>query len=897
MRTELRRSSALPSTELEAASSSAPDSEGLKPPLLEVENDPGGSRDSAVLTDSDDASKSSGSSGFDEIIDDLEYYFDRLSDEDLIHAVRLYAGENADISSLDPPVELSGSQQLTLFEFLIDRSRLASASQNAITSTVPTTSSEAGSDGDLHAPRPLQILLHLAERARRLAALESLPNYRREGIETLGFWNHTTISRDQTSGSDFVKEVLLSAALPTEKQGSFLSGATGDFRDVVRGELIYLLGRYFTDIISDQDIGAATGLPERQELHHPVCSTPICISPPPVPALPFSYRPGIQGWHTAYNSIPGLQHIPPSRLPGRETEVSQPRDPPQGGSRIESPGMSPSLGSRGIVFNGEPSSSRLDPQGLSGTMARDVVPESSLHYLRERIGLLEAENRTFRESHGQPIRIETLHSIDEGLAQRSTFLDEPTWAIGPRGEAMLKAHFPIPDKFGYLRQQHDIAFVIIKTYGVQEKREEVAAAYREKKPLPRPQPAAEEIFLQSTEMIDAVQAFLNLQPKLATEFPHFNARSPMSAPYLFWYCYRSVTALDGLSAPHSDTMKVLTSWIDEHYGELYSRVEDQLNRGVTSAETVQFLCRPGDVLLWEDDNDTVAGIITFWPVNISRPSLKPDSRDITRQGGFNPDNTTLKWEWRLGTWQYCYNGSFQRDYVRANVILKSNSFTEEVPIAKLSAYPLKYASDDIKSRLQLRGETFWRCRFRRLVSYKGENGLVGAGERYMIDFETYRQLHSDSANFKRLYANRMGQEANEMDPEVMASDDPPAAPEIYVFPQRATGYNLRSKKWDDLVVDLIEDVVWNKKSFEHLVVDIETKELIQALVTNQLESEQGTDIIERKGNGLIILLHGGPGTGKTFTAESVAEMAEKPLFRVTCGDIGTKPEVVENNEL
>jgi SpoVK/Ycf46/Vps4 family AAA+-type ATPase len=92
---------------------------------------------------------------------------------------------------------------------------------------------------------------------------------------------------------------------------------------------------------------------------------------------------------------------------------------------------------------------------------------------------------------------------------------------------------------------------------------------------------------------------------------------------------------------------------------------------------------------------------------------------------------------------------------------------------------------------------------------------------------------------------------------------------------------------------MIRDITWNKRSFDHLVVDNETKELIQALVIRQIASEQGTDIIDRKGNGLIILLHGGPGTGKTFTAESVAEMAEKPLFRVTCGDIGTKPEEVE----
>lgn len=93
---------------------------------------------------------------------------------------------------------------------------------------------------------------------------------------------------------------------------------------------------------------------------------------------------------------------------------------------------------------------------------------------------------------------------------------------------------------------------------------------------------------------------------------------------------------------------------------------------------------------------------------------------------------------------------------------------------------------------------------------------------------------------------------------------------------------------------MIRDVTWNKKSFEHLVVDDETKELVQALVKHQIAGHKSTDIIDRKGNGLIILLHGGPGTGKTFTAESVAEMAEKPLFRITCGDIGTEPEKVEN---
>ncbi|KAF2103666.1 P-loop containing nucleoside triphosphate hydrolase protein [Rhizodiscina lignyota] len=117
------------------------------------------------------------------------------------------------------------------------------------------------------------------------------------------------------------------------------------------------------------------------------------------------------------------------------------------------------------------------------------------------------------------------------------------------------------------------------------------------------------------------------------------------------------------------------------------------------------------------------------------------------------------------------------------------------------------------------------------------------------------------------------------------------------------GFYLNEKKWIKLYVEYIEPVTWNKKAFERLVLPDQTKDLVRALVTvrtSQRGVKQGlgvagkrTDITNGKGNGLIMLLHGGPGTGKTLTAESVAEIAEMPLYRVTCGDIGTNAEAVE----
>ncbi|KAG9996491.1 P-loop containing nucleoside triphosphate hydrolase protein, partial [Aureobasidium melanogenum] len=53
------------------------------------------------------------------------------------------------------------------------------------------------------------------------------------------------------------------------------------------------------------------------------------------------------------------------------------------------------------------------------------------------------------------------------------------------------------------------------------------------------------------------------------------------------------------------------------------------------------------------------------------------------------------------------------------------------------------------------------------------------------------------------------------------------------------------------------------------------------------------DVIQGKGRGIILLLCGPPGVGKTLTAESVAEHMQVPLFVMSAGDLGMDSKHIE----
>lgn len=109
------------------------------------------------------------------------------------------------------------------------------------------------------------------------------------------------------------------------------------------------------------------------------------------------------------------------------------------------------------------------------------------------------------------------------------------------------------------------------------------------------------------------------------------------------------------------------------------------------------------------------------------------------------------------------------------------------------------------------------------------------------------------------------------------------------------GFAFAEKQWLEFKVSNIGEVKWNDDAWDSLVLEPQTKDLIKALVTSRRNNASKTidDVIQGKGRGLVTVLHGAPGTGKTLTAEGISELLKCPLYMVSAGELGTDSRYLE----
>ncbi|TKX26819.1 ATPase-like protein 3 [Elsinoe australis] len=130
------------------------------------------------------------------------------------------------------------------------------------------------------------------------------------------------------------------------------------------------------------------------------------------------------------------------------------------------------------------------------------------------------------------------------------------------------------------------------------------------------------------------------------------------------------------------------------------------------------------------------------------------------------------------------------------------------------------------------------------------------------------------------------------DKQIMEHDDLPEEQRI-LFSGLLYGYGFIDARWGAFSVDNLTDVQWNPAVFRSLVMEPSLKDLMYRLIKSHCnESIQIDDFIRGKGKGLVGLLYGKPGLGKTLTAEAIAETAQTPLLVVSSGNLGHTAEKI-----
>ncbi|KAF3064287.1 putative aaa family protein [Daldinia childiae] len=147
-----------------------------------------------------------------------------------------------------------------------------------------------------------------------------------------------------------------------------------------------------------------------------------------------------------------------------------------------------------------------------------------------------------------------------------------------------------------------------------------------------------------------------------------------------------------------------------------------------------------------------------------------------------------------------------------------------------------------------------------------------------------------------------GSRTHEMNPEALELREE----DLVLLPKRMFAYALRERRFVPVNIQFLKPIRREQGVFENLKILKDYKDIVRGLVASHFQKKSlerryvdmstegpGQDLIQNKGRGLVVLLHGVPGVGKTATAEAVAMEYRKPLFVITCGDLGLTPSEVE----
>ncbi|KAL1636321.1 hypothetical protein SLS56_001301 [Neofusicoccum ribis] len=364
---------------------------------------------------------------------------------------------------------------------------------------------------------------------------------------------------------------------------------------------------------------------------------------------------------------------------------------------------------------------------------------------------------------------------------------------------------------------------------------------------------------------------------------------------------------------------VLYDLLQSEFNETIESSQDMKSKGVMTYEHLWTLFQPGAIIYCRQDGQETAAKLS-------------DTR-------YGMDNCQRPCFWVRAKYVDWNGNSFGTSSLNIKIL----GYAGTKPIHQLATYPIEFHHDKegLRKRLLERG-----AKFEALAGshYKGYHGLAwrednwGKKQKYNIKgrividtygwnrFEPNFAIYTNPLTEKETSSSGIRDTSQDADGngEGDGSDDddsyagsevdydgmpcdgdfadedeesnrPPLTEEQkLISTPLVRGYSLKSKQWLNLFVNSVREIEWQNNAFESLVLPANQKELILGFTETQRKVKASfDDVIEGKGKGIILLLCGPPGVGKTLTAESVAEEMQVPLYMMSAGDLGLDPGSVE----
>ncbi|KAK0614553.1 AAA family ATPase [Immersiella caudata] len=444
--------------------------------------------------------------------------------------------------------------------------------------------------------------------------------------------------------------------------------------------------------------------------------------------------------------------------------------------------------------------------------------------------------------------------------------------------------------------------------------------------------------IQRTSLQVNSKALRDILNKVITSYPGqifstADVAIDFPAPCLYHYRHELAAALDD-QEPGSDGHKhlpILLGFIEEQFTEEIRDEINLLSQGVVTYINLWTIFRPGCLIFsYRKGQPCVCKLISYQYI----------------EGGQNPGL-------QLALEYVDYDGDLFGTRIDS---FKLQPYSGTAFIAQLEAYPLSYHpnSEAITATLTARGRRWEAFAGQKHMSYSGVatdtfGFRYNINSRVMVDTFTFHRMEANHAYSVTPFPSAPGVSS----PNIIKRRQPwhtgnwdidyPSAPiapltdtQALLSSPTVRGFSFNEKKFLNFFVDKLSPIVWNPSCFDQLVLPQSQKELVQALVAEHTSSSSSSsspslsppssppaitndgstpdsdtssplpfapppsskpqrfdDIIKSKGLGLILVLHGPPGVGKTLTAECVSEFSHLPLYPISSGDLGTTSTLLE----